>query len=240
MIFPVWQPLFSSSHRLAAQWSEELGEPVTHTGTLDPIAQGVLVLLTGEDRFAKGEFSDWNKTYEFSVLWGVQTDSGDQMGLITRLGPTLSSAEDLKSTLASFPVEYEQRIPDFSARRWNGASGFDAAKHQQEIEPKTRLVRIDGLALLGSEVLSREQIKSTQHSIVSAVTGDFRQADILGQWQQTEFIGDTFLITHHVVQTSPGTYIRQLVQDFAEQVGVCATTWAITRTQNGPYEKLDT
>jgi tRNA pseudouridine(55) synthase len=162
------------------------------------------------------------------------------MGFITRQSPTLSSTYDLSSALANFPAEYEQRIPDFSARRWNGASGFDAAKQLQEIERKKRMVRINGLALLGSEVLCREQIQSAQQRAVSAVIGDFRQAEILDQWQQTNFICSTFLITHHVVQTSPGTYIRQLVQDLAEHIGVSATTWAITRTKNGPYEKLDT
>lgn len=240
MIFPVWQPLFSSSHRLAAQWSEELGEPVTHTGTLDPVAQGVLVLLSGEDRFAKGALSDWEKVYEFSIVWGVQTDTGDQMGLITQLSSTLDSLERLGACLSNFPNAYDQRIPDFSARRWLGGSAFDAAKKQQQLEPKFRRVLVSDMALLKSEVLSIDQLIAAQQAGVSSVSGDFRQQEILSNWKTTVFTENFYVVTHHMVQTSAGTYVRQLVQDIAQKVGVPALTWSITRVKNGPYEKEDT
>jgi tRNA pseudouridine55 synthase len=242
VIIPVWQPLFSSSHQIAKTTGKSRGEPATHTGTLDPLAQGVLIVLTGEDRFLKGQLN-WPKTYEFQILWGVQTDSGDQLGIISESTPTEVSTQELETILSRFPTEYEQRIPDFSARRWKGQSAFDSAKRQDELPLKTRQVSLNSLTILHHETLSYDEVLAQQQKNVSQVEGDFRQEDILRNWQETfkSLPASTFFtITNHSVEVSPGTYIRQLVQDIAARVGVPATTWSIARTKNGQYDREKT
>ena len=52
-------------------------------------------------------------------------------------------------------------------------------------------------------------------------------------------LAHNFFITHHTVTVSNRTYIRQLVQDLAKQIGIVATTWSISRIQNGPFKKKD-
>lgn len=240
MIIPIWQNLFESSHLLAKRVGEEQGVPATHTGTLDPMAQGVLVVLTGEDRYKKGSFEDWTKEYTFSILWGVQTDSGDRLGLIQQLNTKRPHASSLSDICERFPTEYEQRIPDFSARRWKGGSAFDQGKLGVDLPVKTKRVTLSALSCTQVSEISKKDLLSEHALTVQEVQGNFRQTQIIENWQDT--LKDlpestTFLLSNHRVTTSVGTYIRQLTQDIAVQVGTSATTWEITRTRNGPYSK---
>ncbi len=235
MIIPIWQEIGQSTHQLAAAYSRLCNEPVTHTGTLDPLARGVVVLLTGEDRFKKGAETAWNKTYEFSILWGVQTDSDDQLGLIQHLG-CIPTVAQVTTVLADFPTTYEQELHPFSARRFQGKSSFEWAKAGVELPVKVRTVTLEHLSITGSSELSATQVLLEHEALIKQISGDFRQETVIASWQCLQQ-HDSFFITHHSVQVSTGTYIRQLVHDLAAACGFPATTYAITRTKNGLYQK---
>lgn len=96
MIIPVYQPLGSSTHVLAQKVGKIYNSKATHTGTLDPMADGVILVLTGKDRFDKQIHTDAQKTYHFSILWGVQTDSLDLLGLIKKVD--INHASQLEKT----------------------------------------------------------------------------------------------------------------------------------------------
>ncbi len=82
MIFSLWKPIGRSTHLFVKSYGDRIGERITHTGSLDPMAEGVVVVLTGEDRFLKEKYSNSDKEYEFEILIGVSTDSHDLLGLI--------------------------------------------------------------------------------------------------------------------------------------------------------------
>ena len=239
MIFPVWQSLGGSTHLLAQACGATLRETTTHTGTLDPMAEGVVVVLTGGDRFAKGQLQDWKKTYHFSILWGVRTDSLDRLGIVTAYSAQTLALERIIKTVAQFPQTYLQTTPKFSAQRWKGRSGFDVAKAGQSFIQKTREVKLSERMMLGAEFLRSDQVLEQHHAAVTRVVGDFRQNEVEASWNASLPDSVQCLITHHSVITSPGTYIRQLVQDLADTLQTPATTWSITRVKNGPYEKQD-
>ncbi len=243
MIFAIWQPRAASTHLLAQECGTILGEKTTHTGTLDPMAEGVVVLATGEDRYIKGSLSDWKKTYVFSILWGIQTDSGDQLGLITNVATPELHRIHIESIIAEFPQQYLQEIPAFSARRYAGSSSFELSKQGAVLTRKHRLVNISGLEILKTYEISLENVVQEQARAVSQVHGNFRQAEVQTDWKKlvkvTEQKNRKFFITECRVTTSPGTYIRQLVQDLAQKMDIPATTWSITRIQNGPFTKED-
>lgn len=246
MIFPIWQPLFSSSHLLAHSIGEELGEKATHTGTLDPLAEGVVVILTGEDRLAKEHLQDWDKEYVFEILWGISTDTGDLMGMIRdmRLGVETSDISNLENVVHGFQPEYEQAVPDFSARRWQGKSSFDFARDVKQIPVKTRKVEVMEVEILSHEKKSRQDVLALQQRKVAAVQGDFRQEEILEDWRkkfgELESAGKSeFLVSKLQVVSSSGFYVRQFIQDVARQVGLPALAFSIVRTKNGPFERED-
>lgn len=240
MIFPIWQPFGSSSHQLAQSCGALLGEAATHTGTLDPMAEGVLVILTGEDRYAKGSLGDWKKTYDFSILWGVATDSQDRLGLISQVDTRKPKSDAIQTVLGEFPHSYNQIIPQFSARRWNGQSSFDWARQETPLPIKTRGVEIGKIILRSSFALSPTKVLSGHNAEINGVLGNFRQDEIIKSWKDalSPQVAE-FLITEQRATVSTGTYIRQLVQDIAAKVGLPATTYSITRLSNGPFEAED-
>lgn len=246
MIFPVWQPLFSSSHLLAESIGTELGEKATHTGTLDPLAEGVLVILTGEDRLAKEELSGWDKEYEFEILWGVTTDTGDLLGMIqeVRLGVETSDVSDLETVVNSFLPKYEQRLPDFSSRRWQGKSAFDFARANKEIPAKTRVVKIREIKVLETERKNTGEVLALQQEKVPQVQGDFRQEEILKEWREKFAHLESeekseFVVSKIRVVSSSGFYVRQFIQDVAQELSLPALAYSIVRTRNGPFGRED-
>lgn len=238
MIFPVWQSLGQSTHALAQRAAQLTGEKATHTGTLDPMAEGVVVILTGEGRFAKGSL-DWQKTYRFSILWGVQTDSLDQLGLISTVANTSPGIERIQQAAQAFPSAYLQTTPAFSALRHQGKSGFELARAELPIPLKKRAVHVGQISVESWQHISGADLLAQHEEHISHVHGDFRQSMIAENWQNTLPKRHDFLVSSHRVTATPGTYIRQLVQDLAASVNLTATTWSITREKNGPYEQQD-
>jgi tRNA pseudouridine55 synthase len=240
MIIPIWQKIGQSTHQIASMCGKLRNEKATHTGTLDPMASGVVIILTGEDRFKKGAQTAWNKTYEFSILWGVSTDTGDLLGMIKKVAPQIPSSEKIARIVTDFPRTYDQLQPAFSARRYNGLSSFDWARTGVELPQKKRAITIDSLTTDFFEVKSLSQIVKQQTENIHKIHGDFRQTEVLNNWSQLLQENDqSYLISHHTAVVSTGTYIRQLTQDIALLVGVPATTAHITRIKNGQFQKKD-
>lgn len=231
MIIPIYQPLGSSTHLLAQKIGETHQTKATHTGTLDPMAEGVVIVLTDEDRFLKSTLSDWQKTYEFQILWGVSTDTHDLLGLIedatTTTQPNLQNLEEIQ---AHFVGEQLQEIPTFSAKR----------------SPETQHsnITIFDLKHNSTQDIPAHSIIDQLNQVVPKLTNDFRQEAILQNWQNwfktlPEQDQTPLLLTTHTATTSKRTYIRGLVRDLSKKTNIPATTFHINRTGNGPYTSKD-
>lgn len=235
MIIPVWQKHGTSTHLLAQKVGVAVGEPATHTGTLDPMAQGVVVVLTGDDRFLKGSATAWKKTYTFSIVWGVHTDTGDTLGLLDAYEPVVPDLTQLVHALDSYTTTYHQIIPAFSARRYNGSSSFSLAREGYKVPKKTRQVTIHSLTLNSHEFVALSTLATQEVNLIQMVVGDFRQPKIVSQWRAYLHHDIHLMITHHTATVSTGTYIRQLTQDIAAELQLPALTKNIVRVSNGKY-----
>lgn len=240
MIIPIWQKIGQSTHQIAAKLGKLHNEKATHTGTLDPMASGVVIILTGEDRFKKGAQTAWNKTYEFSILWGVSTDTGDLLGIIKDIVPQTPATKEITRVTAELPRTYDQLQPAYSARRYNGLSSFDWARSGANPPQKKRTITIDSLTTDFFAVKSLSQIVKQQTENIHKIHGNFRQTEILNNWSELLQKHDySFLISYHTAVVSTGTYIRQLTQDIASLVNMPAATAHITRIKNGAFQKKD-
>lgn len=244
MIIPVYKPLGASSHQLAAKIGLARGEKATHTGTLDPLAEGVLIVVTGEDRFKKAELSDTEKTYEFEMLCGISTDSCDLLGLPTKVQTEQLNLEEITASLTqilpSFLGETEQTQPTFSAGRHAGKSFFQLAKSDESLPEKKNTISIHSLKLVTAQVISAETVLQTHLEKILLVRGDFRQNDILATWQgHANTMPKELPLFRFEASVSKRTYVRAIVRDLAKRILVPATTFSIVRTQNGQYSIAD-
>jgi tRNA pseudouridine(55) synthase len=241
MIIPVYKPLGASSHQLAKKVGELHNTKATHTGTLDPMAEGVMVVLTDEDRFKKEEFGDWKKEYEFEILWGVNTDTHDLLGLATKINvPQKIDFTQLNHTLKNFLGTQQQQLPKFSAKRIAGQSYFDLAKNNQQFHPQAEEINIYKLELIESYLIGRQKFWESVQVKIKLLKGDFRQEEILKNWQQTlKQLPTKLQISKFKTTTSKRTYVRSLVRDISRTMKIPATTHSITRTANGKFTLED-
>lgn len=122
---------------------------IGHTGTLDPIATGVLVCCIGSYTKLVNELTSLDKEYIAEIKLGIKTDTGDITGNILNESNNISiSKEDITNVFSNFPKEYEQTVPAYSAVKINGKKLYEYARENIKIELPKRLVSIYNLELL--------------------------------------------------------------------------------------------
>ncbi len=122
---------------------------VGHTGTLDPFASGLLVLLIGKNYTKKAaKLAKVNKTYEVTMRLGEISTTGDPEGEITSTSDTVPTLDDLQKTLETFKGQIEQRPPVFSAIKIDGQRAYKLARSGQEVKLEPRKVTINSLKLV--------------------------------------------------------------------------------------------
>ena len=120
-----------------------------HTGSLDPLATGVLPICLGEATKVSSYLLDGDKRYQVTCQLGITTDSGDSDGnVVAEMAiPTLSEA-DVLSILPRFLGQQQQVPPMYSALKFQGQPLYKLARQGIEIERKSRMVTIYDIKLL--------------------------------------------------------------------------------------------
>jgi tRNA pseudouridine55 synthase len=122
---------------------------VGHTGTLDPFATGLLVLLIGKDYTKRaGELSKLDKTYEVTMKLGHTSSTGDPEGQITPVSDTVPTEKAILEALEGFRGPIEQIPPAFSAIKVDGQRAYKLARAGKEVIIEPRTVTINRLELV--------------------------------------------------------------------------------------------
>lgn len=136
--------------RVRRRLSEFLGKKakVGHTGTLDPFATGLMIIVTGKECRNAGNYSKLDKEYEATIRLGQTSTTGDPEGEIIDVSNTVPTKEAVQAALEQFTGEITQRPPIFSAIKINGRRAYDLARKGEVIEMPERQVTIFSLELL--------------------------------------------------------------------------------------------
>ena len=119
--------------------------PVGHTGTLDPMATGLLVLLLGKYTKKAPGLTKIDKTYEVSMRLGQTSTTGDEEGEKTEVSNKQPSLEEIQQVLAQFVGDIMQTPPAFSAIKINGQRAYKLARAGKAPELEARPVHIDSI-----------------------------------------------------------------------------------------------
>lgn len=122
---------------------------VGHSGTLDPFATGLLILLVGKQytRQAKN-FLGQPKTYEFRLKLGATSSTGDVTGDITLRSDKIPQIRDIEAAISRFRGVIQQTPPQFSALKVNGRKAYELARQGKPVELKPRQVTVYDLQLV--------------------------------------------------------------------------------------------
>lgn len=209
--------------RFRAAHPEYANKKMTYAGRLDPMAEGLLIALIGEECKQKDAYLGLDKEYVFEVLFGIQTDSYDILGI-----PNLSKFSD-RGKVKDFIGKKIQEYPPYSSRT------FQKARDGEEFEAPTKEIEVYKLEQLEEREISAGAALLEISRRVALVCGDFRQEEILSAWnallepKKQGFLGN-FKIAKFKISCSSGTYVRSI----ANQMGGIA--WSIKRTRVGEYE----
>ena len=230
------KPAGMTSHDVVARVRRIIGERrVGHTGTLDPFATGVLVMLVGRATRLAQFLSGAEKEYEAVIRLGYATDTGDMTGkrvdsssphaerglggegrdepqphpqsLPTRREGSMPDKEEIEAAMASFTGEIEQVPPMYSAKKIGGRKLYEHARRGEEIERQPVHVTISEFELLNE-----------------------------GEWEWNE---DGKLDLGARVVCSAGTYVRTLAEDLGKGLGVGAHLAELRRTRAGRFSIED-
>lgn len=122
---------------------------VGHTGTLDPFATGLLVLLIGKEYTRRaGEFSKLDKTYEVTMKLGETSSTGDPEGEITAVSDTAPNIKALQGAVEQLRGQIEQVPPAYSAIKIGGQRAYKLARAGKEVIMEPRIVTINSLEII--------------------------------------------------------------------------------------------
>ena len=180
---------------------------IGHTGTLDPFATGVLVLLVGKaTRLAQFLDKD-RKEYEAEIAFGFETDTGDRTGTQKAQGKGQNiSVEDVEKVLPEFRGEIWQTPPMYSAKKVEGKKLYELARKGIEIERQPVKVKIYDLEIIQNENQTAKNLELETWNLKLRVA------------------------------CSAGTYIRTLAEDIGRKLETGAHLAELRRTRAGRFD----
>lgn len=201
--------------------------PMTYAGRLDPLAEGQMIILVGDECKNKDKYLDYDKEYEVEILFGFSTDSYDVLGVL----------EDIKNeqiseiNLNKYVGKFEQKYPRYSSK-------IIVMKEIPEEMP-SREVEIYSIENLGKREIKGSDLLNEILAKISLVRGDFRQKEITARWSSIsqEIFNSYFTILKLKVRCSSGTYMRTLAHNIGVDHGVPALAYSIKRLFLLPSER---
>lgn len=139
--------------RLRRVLSNQAGKKVKvgHTGTLDPFATGLMIIVTGKKCREAETFTKLDKWYEAEIILGKNSSTGDPEGEITDVSDYEPSLEEVRKVISQFVGKIEQTPPIFSAIKINGERAYKLAREGRQVEIPKRVIEIYSLELLAYE-----------------------------------------------------------------------------------------
>jgi len=227
--------------RLRIERLEYKDSTLTYAGRLDPMAEGILLVLSDEDNHRRDEFLGLEKEYEFDVLWGVETDTYDVLGkIVSSKIPAVFSKDGFRKMLEKFEGIYDQPYPPYSSQPVQGKPLFQWAREGRlgEIEIPKKEIDIKKLEhVRDTRIITVDLCEKILHNI-SLVKGDFRQEEIATLWREFFVKHPSTLFTYSTFRATvtSGAYMRGLAHTFGRELNCGGIALKIVRTRVGKYE----
>lgn len=248
LVVPVWKTFgitpLAAIHKFKEKYPVYLNEKISYAGRLDPMAEGVLVLLVGAENKNRSKYLELLKEYEAEFILGVSTDSHDALGMIEK--ETIDHLPELtgiNSITAQFLGKQLQAYPPYSSKTVFGKPLFwwARSKRLSEVELPTRQIEISSIETRNISSISVDMLTKSILQKVKKVEGDFRQQEIVRRWKEfyLKNKSEKVLRVSLKIQCSSGTYIRRLAYDMGEKLLCGAFVYSLSRISVGGYEKND-
>ncbi len=205
--------------RLRAEEQIPADVPMTYAGRLDPAAEGLLLILTGEECKKKDTYSGFDKTYVAEIVFGVSTDSYDLLGIPKAHPISRFNLDMLKQYMEEILGKQIQNYPPYSSKSID--TGIIPPPHEVELYSYKNLSLGD---------VSREDVLLRVGEIAAKVTGEFRQSQIIEAWAGLDLPPKLHTLKVEL-EVSSGFYVRQLAEDLGRAFSSGACLYSLVRTK---------
>lgn len=192
---------------------------IGHAGTLDPMAEGLLITMINDATKLSDDLMHQDKVYEVFMILGYETETLDLEGKIINIDESKTSfnEEEIIEAINSFKGEILQIPPKYSALKINGKKLYELARNDE----------------ISEEILN---IKKREVTVYSVYDIEILNKEILKEEKQYKVYEEYVKkLIKFKVKVSSGTYIRSLVRDIGYQLGTYATMSKLKRLSIGNY-----
>ncbi|NCN52267.1 hypothetical protein GW943_00430 [Candidatus Parcubacteria bacterium] len=221
------------------------GVPMAYAGRLDPMASGTLLILIGDECKQQEKYHALDKEYEFSVLFGASSDTGDVLGRITAMDAPDVSEANIRRVLPTLVGPITLPYPHFSSKTVRGKPlhVWTLENRLDEIDIPTYTSTIYTLTLntviqksgvdISKEALTKIETIPPVTEASKALGRDFRRDDVRKDWKQFEEThgSEIYTIATFTCKASSGMYMRSLSEIIAQKLGTTGLAYAIHRTK---------
>ncbi len=242
-LFPAYKPVGISPYDLIKALKDRCPElrnqKIAYAGRLDPMAEGVVLLVKGEELKNFHDHLNYGKEYLAEILFGFSTDSYDLLGLPEYNYKELSKKE-IRKTLKSFEGIYNFQLPPFSGYNLKGKPLFKWALEDRldEVEIPEKKVEIYKLSVQEIGEIGKLELKEKINIKIKNVSGDFRQEKILNEWNRLltgKKIKSKYSVAKIKIVCSSGCYLRSIAHQAGQKLSAGGLLLSLKRTKVGEW-----
>ena len=222
-------------NRLRLEQPELKNEKLSYAGRLDPMAEGVMLVLVGGENKNRNKYLNLSKEYEFEVLFSFSTDTYDLLGLVDKVSlPGIIENDKIVNELKTFLGKQKEQYPPFSSKPVFGKPLFTWAREGklEDIEIPSKEIEIFDIKLIDTKLITSKELLDSIKNKISKIKGDFRQEDIIKRWTSVMNENPTakFTLAKIKMHASSGTYARNIAYKLGQKLGIPSLAYSIKRT----------
>jgi tRNA pseudouridine55 synthase len=248
---PVGQTPLQALDKLRLNTPELKDVKLSYAGRLDPMAEGLMLVLVGEENKDREKYLGLDKEYEVEILFGMETDTYDILGLVnlneSEKNPALlaenlqgefaDKADFLSDSLSSLIGKIKLPYPPYSSKPVDGIPLFQWARDGRlgEIEIPNQDSFINSIELLNLYKIDRSKLVKYILESIQKVVGDFRQDEILASWKKyfEDSVDSEFSVAKIKIACQSGAYMRSIAHELGRMLKTKAIALSIKRTRIG-------
>lgn len=220
------------------------GFSMTYAGRLDPMAEGVLLVLVGDRVHEKDRYLKMDKEYSAEILFGFETDTYDTLGIPLKKYKPEVPDEKIKEEIEKMYGEVSLPLPPYSSYKIKGKPLFMWAREGRlsEIEIPVRNTKVHKIKLLKNYKIDSVELVKAIVERIDKISGDFRQREIKDEWKsllENEGASNLYTIAKIDFTVSSGTYIRSIAHELGRRLGTGAILFSLKRTRVGENKEED-
>ena len=211
----------------------------SYAGRLDPMAEGLLLVLVDDECKQAKQYHHLAKSYEYSFVVGLSTDTYDCLGdIIDICYPEKSLDKKVQQVVSALIGTHTFPYPPYSSKTVNGIPLFQYAREHtlHTITVPTAVVQVTEHTLTNVHTTTVDALRKEIMSNIQNVRGDFRQEETIRQWRALS--DHPITIYSATITASGGTYVRAIVHEIGNRIGYPTVTTHIKRTRIGEWTQL--